>query len=156
MTKKDIFEYISETPENTNFNILGQMLDEFKNGDSNTVVMKRYIIEGEGATPVTLSQEAFNVLYPFLGAGYHDTGDTGEVGGGCIISYSYDNGEWHGLSAIPDYVGLFHGRDMDDFEKITFLCAPGTKILTLTKFELEGEEVDKSKVKWKILLYKEV
>lgn len=28
MTKENIFNYISETPENTNFHILGQMLDE--------------------------------------------------------------------------------------------------------------------------------
>lgn len=29
MTKKEIFDYLRNTPENTNFNILSQMLDEF-------------------------------------------------------------------------------------------------------------------------------
>ena len=35
MTKKDVIDYISETPENTNMNILNQFLDELSEGNSN-------------------------------------------------------------------------------------------------------------------------
>lgn len=81
MTKQDILEYITKSPENTNYSVMSSLLDQFHNSDYTIVEIELdwdnylYTMRGDTYANVyaTIQETAYSVIFVIEDADTHSS-----------------------------------------------------------------------------------